>query len=443
MDISQIVQVTITRTTAVATLPGFGVPGILAQFATSKTTTAFTRGRYYASLSEMTADGWTAVDSVYLAASKVFGQSPKVPRLFVGRIDSGDASMAAALDAIRSEQDDWYCFTVVGHRAIKFVLSDDTVTGNVIKSTINGTSVADITWATSHAATMAAWKVAIEAALVGSVATVSGREMSVVFVGRDLYAGTFSVTGGATIPTATITYPLDATKTKAIMAWTETQKKLYGFSDSDPATYAVDTGNAGTACLAEYAKLNSYERSFCIYHANGGDFIAAAWMGKELPYDPGARTWALKNLSGVTPDSLTLSQDGYVRGKNANTYTTTAAYSHTYAGTCAKNSTYIDDIRGLDWLESTIKLDQFNLLGGSGKVPFTNPGIELVGNTLKGSLGKAEQKTVLDAGWTVSLPDISQVSAEDKAARQLTGITFSGDLAGAIQKVVIAGSYSA
>lgn len=439
MNIDQIVQVNITRTSAVATLPGFGVPGIIAQFASKA---AFpTRTKFYASVAEMTADALPA--SVLAAGTKVFAQSPKVPRLLVGRLDSGDASMAAGLDAIRGEQDDWYAFTVVGHRSIKFVLSDDMVSGNVLTSSINGVSVSPITWATSHAATMAAWETAIESAIAGSTATVSGREMTVTLLGTDLNIGTFSIAGGSTVPTATITYPLDATKTKAIMAWTETQKKIYIFSDSDPATYAADTNNAGTACLAEFAKLNSYERTSVVFHALGAEYIAAAWMGKELPYDPGTRTWALKNLSGVTPDALTLSQDGLIRGKNANTYSTTAGFSHTYAGTCAKASTYIDDIRGIDWFTSTSQLSQFNLLGTSGKIPMTDPGIQLVVNALKGDLALAEQRGVFAPGWEVTFPAAKDISAEDRAARRLTGITFSATLAGAVHSIIITGSVSA
>lgn len=439
MNIDQIVQVNITRTSAVATLPGFGVPGIIAQFATS---TAFPgRHKYYASTAEMTADSLPS--SILAAGSKVFAQSPKVPRLMVGRLDSGDASMAAGLDAIRGAQDDWYAFTVVGHRAIKFVLSDDMVSGNVLTSTINGISIAPITWVTSHAATMAAWETAIESALAGSTATVSGREMTVTLLGTDLNIGTFRIDGGSTVPTAGITYHLDATKTKAIMAWAETMKKIFIFSDSDPATYAADTANAGTACLAEYAKLNSYERTAVVFHALGAEYIAAAWMGKELPYDPGSRTWALKNLAGVTPDTLTISQDGLVRGKNANTYTTTAGFTHTYAGTCAKSSTYIDDIRGLDWFQSTSQVSQLNLLGTSGKIPMTDPGIQLVVNALKGDLSLAEQRGVFAPGWEVTFPAASAISAEDRAARRLTGITFSATLAGAVHSIIINGSVSA
>src|SRR5574343_1818596 len=164
-DINQIIQVTTTRQTPVASLPGFGVPGILAQFATSKTTTPFTRGRYYASTSEMTADGWSATDSVYQAAAAIFSQNPRVPRVFVGRIDSGDASVAASGDAIRAEQDNWYTFEVVGNRGVLIDLSVDLITGNSVSGTINGTAFGPVVYATSHAATMTALKSAIETAL--------------------------------------------------------------------------------------------------------------------------------------------------------------------------------------------------------------------------------------------------------------------------------------
>jgi hypothetical protein len=165
-------------------------------------------------------------------------------------------------------------------------------------------------------------------------------------------------------------------------------------------------------------------------------------MGKELPYDPGAHTWAFKNLTGVTVDVLTSSQEGLIRGKNANVYTSTASYANTYAGTVAKASNYIDDVRGLDWLDTTIKTDLFNLLATSGKVPFTDSGIQMVVGVLKASLKKAENATVLTSGWDVTFPAASAVSAEDKAARRLTGINWSGTLAGAIHSIVINGTVS-
>ena len=155
-DINQIVQVNITRQSASASLPGFGVPAIIAQFLASKTSTAFTRARYYFSTAEMLLDGWQVTDSVYLAAVAIFSQPVKVPKLMVGRLDAGDASIAEGLDAIRAEQDDWYAYGIVEQRGVKFTLSTDLITGNVVASTINGVTVASVTHATSHAATMGA-----------------------------------------------------------------------------------------------------------------------------------------------------------------------------------------------------------------------------------------------------------------------------------------------
>lgn len=443
-DINTIIQSNITRENAVASLPGFGVPAILAQFATSKTVTAFARFRYYASTSEMTADSWASTDSVYQAAAAIFSQNPKVPRLMVGRIDSGDASAAASGDAIRAAQDDWYAFEVVGNRGALFTLSTALIADNSVSGTINGTAFGPVVYASSHAATMGALKTAIETALgTGTVATVSGNTMSVVKPGTDLNIGTLAVALGASRPTVVTAYPLDATKTKAWMAWTATQKKLQFVQDSDPATKAANTGVSGTACLAEFALLNSYDRVAVVYHETNTEYVAAAWMGKELPYDPGLRTWAFKNLTGVTSTTLTTSEEGFVRtDKRANVYTTTASFAHTYAGTMAKASTYIDDVRNLDWVNSQIQTDLFNLLAAMGKVPFTDAGIQVVVSTLKASLQKAQDALVFDAGWSVNYPLAANVSAGDKAARRLTGITWNATLQGAVHSIIINGTVS-
>lgn len=441
-DINQIVQSTITRTSAVATLPGFGVPAVLAQFATSKTTVPFTRSRNYYSTADLLADGWAATDSVYLWASAIFTQSPRAPKILVGRIDSGDASVAASGDAVRAENDDFYCFEVVGNRSVKFALSTALSTGNVITSTINGISVAGITYATSHANTMSLWKTAIEAAITGATATVSGDDMTVTLVGKDMQVATFSVAGGTAV-TATLSYPLEATKTKAWMAWAEGQKKLYFFQDSDAAMLIANTGVSGTACLAEYAKLLNYERTVAVYHANHTEYLAASWIGDQLPYDPGANTWAFKTLAGVSTDTITSTQETYVRAKNANVYTLTAGVSSTFAGTCAKDARFVDDQRFLDWQDTQIKLDYANLQFGAGKIPFTDTGIQMVQNTVQASL----EKGVKAGGWepgsiSVTVPKASEVSSANKAARNLPNVNWSATLAGAVHTAQVNGTVS-
>lgn len=91
----------------------FGVPGVMAEFLTSKTTPAFTRAREYNTLAELTDDGWLTTDAVYKMATSIFSQDPRPAKIVVGRRDAADASWAAAFAAIQAENDQWYGFSIV------------------------------------------------------------------------------------------------------------------------------------------------------------------------------------------------------------------------------------------------------------------------------------------------------------------------------------------
>ena len=108
MALKDIVNINITRQTTSVAVAAFNVPLILSTFATSKTTTAFTRARSYGSVKEMTDDGWASTDAVYKIANAIFSQNPSVSRVVVGRADSGDATIAASMTAIQNEDNSWY-----------------------------------------------------------------------------------------------------------------------------------------------------------------------------------------------------------------------------------------------------------------------------------------------------------------------------------------------
>ena len=112
MTLKDIVNVSITRETTSVAVAAFNVPLILSTFATSKTTTTFTRARSYSSMVELTDDGWASTDAVYKIANAIFSQNPSVSRVIVGRADSGDATVAASLAAIQNENNDWYGIVV-------------------------------------------------------------------------------------------------------------------------------------------------------------------------------------------------------------------------------------------------------------------------------------------------------------------------------------------
>ena len=112
MALKDIVEVNITRQTTSVAVAAFNVPLILSQFATNKTTTAFTRARVYGSVAEMASDGWTSSDAVYKIANAIFSQNPSVNKIVVGRKDSNDATIDASLNAIANENNDWYGIVV-------------------------------------------------------------------------------------------------------------------------------------------------------------------------------------------------------------------------------------------------------------------------------------------------------------------------------------------
>ena len=112
MALKDIVEVNITRQTTSVAVAAFNVPLILSQFATNKTTTAFTRARVYGSVAEMAGDGWTSSDAVYKIANAIFSQNPSVNKIVVGRKDSNDATIDAALNAIANENNDWFGIVV-------------------------------------------------------------------------------------------------------------------------------------------------------------------------------------------------------------------------------------------------------------------------------------------------------------------------------------------
>jgi len=442
--LSDIVQITINRETQAVSQAGFGVPAIISEFATSKTTVPFVRYREYASTTEMTTDGWTTADPEYKAAAIFFSQNPKVSKVVIGRKDSGDASWAAALDAIQIATQDWYTLMIIASQTGTVVFDADFVTGNAIDFTINGTAVTTVNWSTDQATTMGLLKTQIETDIAGSSVDISGaggRTLVIQIFGQaGVTAISAVVTGGASQATATITYT-NEDDYKAVAAWTETQKKLYFVASSSSG---IKDG-ASTTDLAYFLKNTGYDRTVCIYHTSAqGDvtpsYIEAGVPGEALPYDPGSQTWAYKTISGVAAYGLTSAERTAILAKNCMIYTTTGGVNVTEQGKVASGE-YIDIMRGLDWLESRLQEEIYSNLVNKRKIPFTDEGISLIQGAIQGVLDEGARKGLLVAdSISISVPLASAVGTVDKAARNLPDITFEAILQGAIHTVSIVGT---
>lgn len=202
---------------------------------------------------------------------------------------------------------------------------------------------------------------------------------------------------------------------------------------------------AETGSVLYQLKALNYDRTALMWNGDTSTkFIDAAWGGRMLPTVPGSENWAWKTLAGVVADEINV--DG-VRTNNGNTYEIFAGRSCTGLGK-AVSGEYIDIIRGVDWLKARLQENIFSLLINSEKVPMEDAGGDMVENAMREIFEQGVQNGLIrkDADgkgiYTITVPDIADVPTADRIARYLSGITFAGELAGAINKIGIAGNLS-
>lgn len=442
-QLSDIITLTISRATQSVSRASFGTPGIVSEFAAAKTSPAFDRYAEYASLTEMTDAGWSTTDKEYIRVQKIFSQNPKPSKVMIGRKKPATETVETwtqALAAIQSQTQDWYTFTInpTGKASVTFDI--DFVASNSILATINGVVCDPVIFSTDQQTTMGLLKTEIEghAGLTDTIVTIGAapyRTMTIEMESGDITTATIVTTLGASQPVATITFT-EQDDVLEVAAWAETQKKIFLHTDND-ATIITN----GTSDLAYQLKALDYDRTGIAYHPNlvsSDQFLMEAWEGKMLPKDPGSATWMYKSLSGITTVSLTSSQRTFALGKNCNIYTATASVGMTEKGQVVSGE-YIDIIRGIDWLEATIQETIFSTLINVDKVPYTSDGIAVVEGLLKSALDEGVRKGVL-ASYVVIVPEIGDISDQDKIDRILPDVEFTGVLAGAIHYITISGT---
>jgi hypothetical protein len=229
---------------------------------------------------------------------------------------------------------------------------------------------------------------------------------------------------------------------EVIASWVESNDKLCIFASADAANVDDDYNATTPACIADYIKANNLDRSSVIYHPDAAtSYPDAAWLGYGFAHDPGSINWAYITLTGVEVYSLTSSQFSKAAAKNCNVYTSLADVNCTQFGTVGSGE-YIDVIHGIDWLGAKIQNLIFTAIKAqgeeNGKVPFTDAGVQIIVNALKSALDAAVTVRLL-ASYDVTYPEVTDVSSTYKGTRLLPDIKFTGELAGAINKVKLSG----
>ena len=64
----------------------------------------------------------------------------------------------------------------------------------------------------------------------------------------------------------------------------------------------------------------------------------------------------------------------------------------------------------------------------------------MVRDAIAGPLLAAQQAEFVEPGWFITVPEMADISDQDKADRILRNVTFSAVLTGAIESVALAGT---
>lgn len=435
-EIDSIVSVSITADSKTPSRAGFGVPLLLSYHA------VFTdQYKLYSSLAEMTADGFTTYDHAYRMAAAVFRADPTVPTVVVGRLPSAP-SFSTRLTITSAVQ---------GQHVKVTVIDPTTGTAYPIDYTI-GAAETTTTVATAVEAL-------IEAVTgVASVASTNTIDVTPAAAGKKVFMYDLTnctqveLTADAAYDTELASLQLVNDDWYFILIDSNSQANVNdvaAFALASQKMFFVTTESGaeldGTGTLGSTLKAAGNDHVVILYSPNAHEFAAGTWVGVGAPQTPGSITWNLLTLPGVTAKSLTTTQKSNLETDNENHYQTVAGINVTRQGVTVAGE-FVDVVHGIDALTMRIKEDVFGLLANN-RVPFTQKGLDLVHSTILAALrafeGTEEQPGLIAVGTSeVIMPALSSISAGDKAARRLTGIRFSGTLAGAIHYVEIRGTLS-
>lgn len=442
MSLNDIVNVQITKQTASVSRVGFGTPLIL---------TAHTAipdlAKVYTALADMVTDGFATTDMAYRLAAAVLAQNPKVSQFVIGKRTTLTKRIVTVIPNVENSTE--YALTINGE-AYTFT-SDATAT---LAEIITGLETAINAGTQNVLATDVGpgTSLTIEAADAPGGTGGVGPAFTLGFGDRTLWATVHDDTVDAGGVVADLTALRDVNddwyavcgdwfgedEIDAVATYIETLPRIQGAMVQDS-----DVPESGSADVASNLLAKDFERTFLYYHPTTEEFPHAASLGKNLPKDPGSITWKFKSLTGVSFQEYTAAELTQLRAKNTEHYYRLAGVSISAEGKMIGGE-FIDITRFIDWTTARIQENVFGALVNADKIAFTDPGIAIVENEVRGVLknGIAVGGFAADPEPTVTVPLAADVGAVDKANRLLPDVTFTATLAGAIHATEIQGTVS-
>ena len=443
MALKDIVNVSITRETAPVSRAGFGTLLILGAHKAWND-----RFRSYTGPEGILSDGFTSADPEYKAAQAAFAQNPRPVRVAIGRRTVDTVIVTVSEVAEGQEYSTLINGTAFSYTAASgntaAVIAGALVTAiNAGSEPVTATDNSDGTYTLAADTSGTAYSLSVDSRQSLGALTANKAMADDLNAVRDENNNWY----GLVLTTR------DKTQQAAAAAWVEAHTKLLGLASAD--TDIIDKSKTeDTGSIAATLENGNYFRTFLIYSKDIDDFADAAWMGKELPTDPGSTTWKFKTLAGVTEDTLTDTQYGNAKAKKCNVFTEVAGKAITEEGVVSGGE-FIDIIRGRDWLEARMTEEIYSLLTRKPKVPYTDGGIAAIEAIIRqmldlgisrGFIAPAyvdEETNSVVPSYEITTPKVRNIPFNDRANRILDDLTFRATVAGAIHVVDINGTITA
>jgi hypothetical protein len=430
--LSDNVLVTIDAQTKALSLPGFGVPMLLAYH-----TAWGERVRTFSSLEELTAAGVATSSSVYKMATALLSQNPSVSTFEVARRFSGSL-----------KRFDVSLFDLVpGHRY------SGTVSGNPVSLTV-GASQTPTQVGTALKAQIDSFGLPLTVTVAGAfgrlecLSTAAGTIFPFEGFGNSLRISDFTPDPGiAADYNAAIQYGsnayaviLDSCSVLEAMQLApiiETEQRVLFARTAD-----IDaTKTSSTTDLPYLVNASSLSRTNVWYHYDFDTYIDAAAAGTALPVLPGGETLHNQTFSGVRSYPLGSGDRLALIAKHANYYDRIAGNGYSGMG-WGGGGKYIDETRFVDWLMVEIQGRIMSTMGRLSKIAYTDTGIAILKTDIRGALDLGVLRGGIDGDREIAVtaPLVADIAINEKAVRNVPDIKFTAYLQGAIHTVRIEGT---
>lgn len=183
-------------------------------------------------------------------------------------------------------------------------------------------------------------------------------------------------------------------------------------------------------------KAKSYDHSFGI-HSKVEQPLASAWVGYFSTFAVGYPIWIHKGLKGVETAKYSRTEMSNLKNKYAQFYTTVGKDNAVEGEGVTGLGEKIFATCGVIWLRVALSEAIWNDLYTNDRKNFTNAGIDSFQPVIYRVLSQGIDRGILspDYPFEINMPSADDFTAQERYSGNLSKITFTARLAGAIIRV--------